>query len=370
MSVGAENSHVVRHFRQIVLWPLQLVPVTRSGAIERQWEHLSAVAEHNSWTEVRDDFRWDPDNIEQGHYREFVTFLPFVQRFLYGSKVGLDPSRRDGEPSIRIFRRHDIPRVRITYSDNTALTFDVARADLYYFLDADIVLHALEICIDNMPLARAQDTMFRFGRAYPGFWDANDEGAHCPRLVEWLDVEGAVRASSDYGDRQPYLQHVARYRTPRLSAHWAHLLEPLRPADAEPGNPLRFRPLEYYRMPFMAYLAVDDPAALSRADFARIASRPHRVTAMSPPIPSNRSRDSRRIFARTSIGPARERPAKCGSWCPAECSQSSAGNATRPSPDRRPECWVSFGDSISCCFSSLTSTARRCCRCRISSRSR
>jgi hypothetical protein len=33
---------------------------------------------------------------------------------------------------------------------------------------------------------------------------------------------------------------------------------------------LRYRQLEYYRMPFMAYLAFDDPTALSRADWVRL----------------------------------------------------------------------------------------------------
>jgi len=34
---------------------------------------------------------------------------------------------------------------------------------------------------------------------------------------------------------------------------------------------LRYRQLEYYRMPFMSYVALDDPTKLSRADFVRLA---------------------------------------------------------------------------------------------------
>jgi hypothetical protein len=80
-----------------------------------------------------------------------------------------------------------------------------------------------------------------------------------------------VLAAADYGERARYLRHVGEHRAPRLAAHWEHLLQPLVPADGAHTGPLRFRPLEHYRMPFLAYLAVDDPHALSRADYVRLA---------------------------------------------------------------------------------------------------
>jgi hypothetical protein len=270
--VSAADQIIVRHFRQVVLWPLQLVMPERTiSTIQRPWENLSAVTAGNPWSEVLDEFQTNPELFEERHYREFVTFLPYVQRFIYGSKVGLDPARREGEPSLRVYRRHDITGARVTYSDESTITFGVGHVDLYFFLDADVVLHAFEIFTDDIPLERAQDTMFRFGRAYPGFWDEKGEGANCPRRVEWLDARGIVRGVSDYDEQRSYLVHVARHRTPRLAAHWAYLLGPLSPADSENVGPLRYRPLEHFRMPFLAYLSVDEPTRLSRMDFVRLA---------------------------------------------------------------------------------------------------
>jgi hypothetical protein len=47
-------------------------------------------------------------------------------------------------------------------------------------------------------------------------------------------------------------------------------LYPLVPAHGDDAGSLRYRVLEYHRMPVMAYLAVDDPRSLSREDFVRL----------------------------------------------------------------------------------------------------
>jgi hypothetical protein len=171
---------------------------------------------------------------------------------------------------MRVFRRHDVLHVRLTFDDDVALTFDVANVELYFFLDADVAILAVEIFADDIPLARAQDTLFRFGRAYPAWWNTDGDGGNCPRRVEWLGAGGEVLATSDYGERQRYLDYVGRNRSAYLAAHWQYLLRPL--ALEQPGEmaPLRYRQLEYYRMPLMVYLALDDPRVFTRADFVRL----------------------------------------------------------------------------------------------------
>lgn len=260
----------VRHFRQVVLWPLQLMPLKAGVQIQRHWQALEAAGSGHAWRELADELNVESREIRERYYKEFVTFLPYVQRFIYGSMAGQEAERRTGERSLRVFRREDVTRVRVTFHDDVAVTFDIDEIALYFFLDADVAILSVELCANDIPLERAQDTVFRFGRAYPAWWTNAGEGGNCPRRVEWLGAGGAVLATSDYEQKQNYLSHVAKHRTPYLAAHWQFLLEPLGPEYPGQSAALRYRQLEHYRMPLMVYLALDDPTALSRADFVRL----------------------------------------------------------------------------------------------------
>ena len=110
---------------------------------------------------------------------------------------------------------------------------------------------------------------------------------------------------SDYEQKQTYLSHVARYRTPYLASHWQFLLKPLGLEYPGQSAALRYRQLEHYRMPLMVYLALDDPTALSRSDFVRLGllTRPGRATRCR--TPSARSRSSKPSSATTGSGRAK-----------------------------------------------------------------
>ena len=261
---------IVRHFRQIVVWPLQLMPLRPGQQVQRHWEALEAIKSNNHWKEVIGEFE-DPSDFQERHYKEFVTFLPYVQRFLYGSTAGQESAATRAQGSMRAFRRDDVARVRIMFAPGEEpVLFDVAHVDLYFFLDADIAILAFEMSTDDIPIDRAQDTLFRFGRAYPAYWERNGQGGNCPYSVEWLGRNGEVLAASDYAARAKYLAFVARYRSPCLAHHWDFLLQPLNLESPGQTGALRYRLLEYNRMPFMSFFAVDDPAELTRADFVRI----------------------------------------------------------------------------------------------------
>ena len=267
----ATQDMLVRDFRQALLWPLQLVPQRELGPA-RPWEHLPA---DGPWHEVADEF--DPATpLEERHYSEFVTFLPYVQRFLYGEarRGGSDDddgrSVRRGSP-MRVFRRRDITAARAVVQPGTpALQLEVEHVDLYFFYDLDLVLLNVEVSGKDIPLALVQELMYRLGRGYPGAWDADGRAQHCLFDLEWLAADGRVLARSDAHEREAFLAHVAEHRAPRIAAHWAWLLEPLVADHSGHAGALHYRQIEYHRMPVMAYLALDDPRALTREDFVRL----------------------------------------------------------------------------------------------------
>jgi hypothetical protein len=273
---------LVRHLRQILLWPLRLLPVPGPGghaeAHARPWRVLRDMGEATPWREVVDEYTGQGDGFHERHYHEFVTFLPMVQRFLYGegrsarTSPSAEARRGDADSPMRVFRRQDITQVRVrNRPEDAPVTLDIVHIDLYFFFDVDVVLLNVEVEAHDLPLPQAQELMYRFGRAYPSGWDASGHALHCLASVEWLNAAGQVQAASDAHQRDAFLAHVAQHRAPRIAQHWAHVLQPLvSDHSGEPGA-LRFRQIEYYRMPQMAYLALDRPQDLTRQDFIRLA---------------------------------------------------------------------------------------------------
>ena len=72
----------VKHLRQILLWPVYLLPLDDGAPIQEHWEQLEKSGDGNLWREIDDEFG-DPLEFKTRHYNEFVTFLPPVQRFLW-----------------------------------------------------------------------------------------------------------------------------------------------------------------------------------------------------------------------------------------------------------------------------------------------
>jgi len=258
----------VHHLRQILLWPLRLVAQRRGEEVQRRpWELLATAA--GPWRPAFDEYAGAPERFHERHYHEFVTFLPYVQQFLYG-----EGRRRDGDAwpsSMHVFRREDVRAVRVQpHVDGPLFTLEVVHVDLYFFEDVDVVLLNVEVAADDLALPHVQEILYRFGRGYPSGWDAAGQPLHTMAGVDWLDAEGRVLARSDAQARESYLEFVREHRAPRIAAHWEFMLRPLVPDHSEHEGVLRYRQIEYYRMPLMAYLAVDEPRALARTDFIRL----------------------------------------------------------------------------------------------------
>ena len=94
----------------MLLWPLRLVPGA-GGETSRvtPWQMLRDLGEASPWREVVDEYTGSADQFRERHYNEFVTFLPYVQRFLYGEgRAALGANARDADSPMRVFRRSDI----------------------------------------------------------------------------------------------------------------------------------------------------------------------------------------------------------------------------------------------------------------------
>ena len=275
MASPEDNSDIghVRLFHANLVWPLQLEPLASAGADGRHWEIFEALRETHAWRRVDDEFTADPEQFRERHYREFVSFLPYVQRFLYGEGRArkTNPADPPGNSPVHVFRRSDVDRLRLTLrKGELPVELHVVHLDLYFFQDLDIIQLNVEVRGDDLPLATVRDILFRFGRAYPSGWDEHGEGINNTYLAEWLDAGGTVIARSDPGARAKYLAFVCEHRSPSVSEHWAGLLRPLALAHSDEAGELRYRLLEYHRMPLMAFLAIDEPRQLRREDWVRI----------------------------------------------------------------------------------------------------
>lgn len=292
----APSDKTVATLRQILFWPLQLMPLPWGAKSHEQWTLLEKAGSDCPWKPEPEAFTPDVTQFRERHYIEFITFLPYVQRLLYGETDEQRTLLRGRSP-IRVFRRRDIGQVEIVFPvDESVLRLDVLRTELFFFYDLDLVILVLEIRGEALRLQRAQEVLFRFGRAYPHFWHEDGRPSNCLKRVAWLGTDGQELAASDYEQRQRYLSFVSTHRAPCIASHWEYLLAPLVPHYSEKGGALRIRQLEYHRMPLMAYVAIDDMQKLSRADFIRLGLVSHPSESSDLPYASGYLDDFERRF--------------------------------------------------------------------------
>ncbi len=272
-NVAASTSGRVQLFHASLVWPLQIEPLATNGPKAHHWEAMDAIEDKHAWRRIDDEFTDDPSQFRERHYREFVSFLPYVQRFLYGeSRFGQrGSSKAAGNSPMHVFRRKDVATLRLTLREGQEpVELDVVHMDLYFFDDLDLVQFNVEVRARDIALDTARDILFRFGRAYPSGWDDDGGGLHNVHLAQWIGVDGQVLAQSDSHNREKFLKHVCQHRSTCISEHWACLLRPLVLAHGDEPGVLRYRLIEYHRMPVMAFLAVDQPRMLSDEQWIRI----------------------------------------------------------------------------------------------------
>src|SRR5688572_3888297 len=192
-SAAPADVPMVRVFREILLYPLQLTRPPGQISSAANWERL--LFPGSVWHDAADDPVGRSAAHREQHYTEFVAFMPDVQRFLYGEGTGVSGAAQPVPPSLRVFRRNDVVAARVILQPGTAaIMFAIPRVELVFFYDVDIAVLVVEVATENLTLAQAQDTLFRLGRAYPGSWNDAGHAVHCCETVEWLDRDGQVLA--------------------------------------------------------------------------------------------------------------------------------------------------------------------------------
>ena len=163
---------IVRHFHQILLWPLELMPSGPTTQIQTPWERLLEDRPAKPWREVDDEFPGEPELFQERHYSEFVTFLPYVQRFLYGEGATRGAGARASRRSA-CFRRTDVdarpadvPRRAPSRSCSTSCTSTSTSSTT-----STSSSWPSELAGDGLRCPRVQDTLYRLGRAYPTHWE-------------------------------------------------------------------------------------------------------------------------------------------------------------------------------------------------------
>src|SRR6185436_13112762 len=115
MMPALAEKKTVREFNHTLLWPITLQPLRREAGKEvvHFWDMLKRRS--GPWEFVDDALLIEDESCLAG-YEEFVYFLPYVQRFLYG--VG--DEGRGAQSSLHAFERTDVASVRVRLHEGAA----------------------------------------------------------------------------------------------------------------------------------------------------------------------------------------------------------------------------------------------------------
>ncbi|WP_298368775.1 hypothetical protein [Azospirillum sp.] len=234
-------------------------------------DEAAEALEKSGWAESDHLLRHlDMADGGQDEYQEYVYFHPFVRDFLFG--------KDEKSKEIRLFLCPDYVGLDAAFdldADGFAVQFRVERANMYLF-DAGIAVLALEIVNDgdiivacrheSMQLKHAQIIQERLRRAYPPFWFSGGQAGLVAKSARWRRKDGQCSPEHAPLSQADMIDPTVKSGEPPLAGHWAALLKPLLSPDK-----IHIRQVVDERIPQMLYLRVDDPAAIARGDWVRLA---------------------------------------------------------------------------------------------------
>ena len=257
----------IQHFRQIVFWPLEITSLSKRDKPATINAFLKVI--QPNWEVADNSTKLGDDDEGRREYAERVFFHPFVQRFLY------EKTKSETSP-LHIFTRKDISHLRFYLNrDPRPIKLYVERLELFLFQHGLAILTMEIRSAYPLPLDEVEEILDRFRRVYPPYWYKHYNeivAGHCPSRVEWMGASLNGDTKSDYEIDSAFRKFVTKNNTTRPANHWQHLLEPMKPweSDCDDFNSFYYRQIEDERLPFMAYLSLNDPTQLSRGDFVRI----------------------------------------------------------------------------------------------------
>lgn len=268
----------LQHFRQILFWPLRFIPpktdtklIEKNGFVEYMQEKLLKDPE-SVWSSQDKLYDRGTATDEITNYAELVYFHPFIQRFLYNTAENFEGNKRC-LPVLQICKRTDIKSLEIILRNKEKLEFSVDRVHLYLF-DIEVSILVMEISSNQLvetELSTIQDFLDQFRRAYPPYWDDSGAG-HSPQSVKFFGKNKELLTEGLYNDSNKYLNFAEKFKIPPLAEHWKFLLKPFEAYERFNVNTdkVRYLQIEDERIPYMAYLAFDDPRLLTKGDMIRL----------------------------------------------------------------------------------------------------
>ena len=235
----------VEEFRQILLWPLALVPGTDADSnktiADMVAEQAKALEQRTGspWKRIKDPLFHITDELgepaggadRQEPYAEFVYFHDFVQSFLYP-----DPKQHeDGKAALHILRREDVAFVDVSVPGRaTPYQLKVERCHMY-LVRMGVAILALEVtsegCNQDLDLCDVIELEDKLRRVYtPYFYWGSETGKYYPGAVassvQWLDKDQKpIGQPSEPHDVASALNFVKSHREPPVFDHWKTIVD-------------------------------------------------------------------------------------------------------------------------------------------------
>jgi hypothetical protein len=299
MTTNVSNPTEVKLFHQILFWPLRLISSHEKDSSRENFANtLQGQLTGSPWQKHEDLYDRGTASDEITRYAEFVYFHPFIRQFLYGRKG------ENHDSVLQLFKRTDVKGVKVVLHDRNGqsippLQLQIERVHLYTF-DIKVAILVMEVSSPtSLFLADVQDFLDQFRRVYPPYWDNDYQAGHSPKTVTLLGENNQTTlVDGVYNERAKFLKFAEEHQESPVAEHWEYLLKPFAPYQSSQlkSDKICYQQIEDERIPYMAYLAFEDPCSLTRGDMMRLAFADDHGSSGTLPYSSSFSQNFERDY--------------------------------------------------------------------------